>query len=196
MKGIYIVLSHTGTTLSKIIKAFTKDEFSHVSISLDIDAKEMYSFGRLRAYNAFIAGFVHEYINKGTFRRFRNTMSKIYYLEVTNEQYDKIKNIIEQMKAEKEKYKFNILGLFAAGFHKKIGKKGSFYCAEFVKYLMDEAEIETNLPEVVKPEDFKQLENLEEIYSGLLRQYPFSKRKIATLLQEKLFVYGKKESLI
>ncbi|MDE5830305.1 MAG: hypothetical protein K2H53_01030, partial [Clostridia bacterium] len=104
--------------------------------------------------------------------------------------------IIEQMKAEKEKYKFNILGLFAAGFHKKVKKKSSFYCAEFVKYVLDEAGIETNLPDVVKPEDFKQIENLEEIYSGLLRQYPFSKRKIATLLEEKLFVYGKKESLI
>lgn len=53
MRGIYIVLSHTGTNLSKLIKLFTKDEFSHVSISLDIDAKEMYSFGRLRAYNPF-----------------------------------------------------------------------------------------------------------------------------------------------
>ncbi len=196
MKGIYIVLSHTGTFLSKIIKSFTKDEFSHVSISLDIDAKEMYSFGRLRAYNAFIAGFVHEYINKGTFRRFRNTRAKIYYLEVTNEEYCKVRNIIEKMKEDKEKYKFNILGLFAAGFHKKVKKRSSFYCAEFVKYVLDEAEIKTNLPDVVKPEDFKRLENLEEIYSGLLRQYPFSKRKIATLLQEKLFVYGKKESLI
>jgi len=196
LKGIYIVLSHTGTFLSKIIKSFTKDEFSHVSISLDIDAKEMYSFGRLRAYNAFIAGFVHEYINKGTFRRFRNTRAKIYYLEVTNEEYCKVRNIIEKMKEDKEKYKFNILGLFAAGFHKKVKKRSSFYCAEFVKYVLDEAEIKTNLPDVVKPEDFKRLENLEEIYSGLLRQYPFSKRKIATLLQEKLFVYGKKESLI
>lgn len=143
-----------------------------------------------------LGGFVHEYINKGTFRRFRNTTAKIYYLEVTNEEYNNVRNIIENIKGSEEKYKFNILGLFAAGFHKKIKTKKSFYCAEFVKYVMDEAGIENNLPDVVKPEDFKRLENLEEIYSGLLRQYPFSKRKIATLLQEKLFVYGKKESLI
>ena len=44
MKEIYFVLTHTGTALSKIIKGFTKDEFSHVSISLDINLKEMYSF--------------------------------------------------------------------------------------------------------------------------------------------------------
>ena len=35
MEKIYIVLTHTGTLLSRLIKAWTKDEFSHVSISLD-----------------------------------------------------------------------------------------------------------------------------------------------------------------
>ena len=43
MKKIYIVLTHTGTTLSKIIKTYTKDEFSHVSIALDNKLQEMYS---------------------------------------------------------------------------------------------------------------------------------------------------------
>ena len=39
IKKIYIVLTHTGTTLSKIIKNYTNDEFSHVSISLDSELK-------------------------------------------------------------------------------------------------------------------------------------------------------------
>ena len=63
MKEIYIVLTHTGTTLSKLIKSYTKDEFSHVSIALDIKLEKMYSFGRLNPYNPFVAGFVHEYIH-------------------------------------------------------------------------------------------------------------------------------------
>ena len=33
MKQIYIVLTHTGTLLSRIIKCYTKDEFSHCSIT-------------------------------------------------------------------------------------------------------------------------------------------------------------------
>ena len=37
MKKIYIILTHTGTVLSTIIKYYTKDEFSHVSIALDAD---------------------------------------------------------------------------------------------------------------------------------------------------------------
>ena len=126
MKRIYIVLTHTGTILSKVIKAFTKDEFSHVSIALDIELKEMYSFGRLNPYNPFWAGFVHEYIDKGTFKRFYKTRAKVYSLEITNEQYKFIKNTIEEINNNKENYKIKIIGKFAAGIHKKIKKKKIF----------------------------------------------------------------------
>lgn len=171
MKEIYIVLTHTGTMLSRVIKKYTKDEFSHSSISLDIELKEMYSFGRLNPYNPFWGGFVHEYIDKGTFKRFYRTKAKVYSLQIPDEQYEKVKNNIKQIQNEKDSYKFNILGLFAAGFHKKIGKEHSLYCAEFVKYVMEKAGINTKLPDIIKPEDFKQLEDSKLIYSGPLRKY-------------------------
>ena len=119
MKEIYIVLKHTGTVISKIVKAYTKKPFSHVSIALDKELQQMYSFGRLHPSNPFFAGFVHEYIHKGTFKRFYNTTSKIYSLEVTDEQYKKLKETIKEMEAQKKIYKFNILGLIGAGFNKK-----------------------------------------------------------------------------
>lgn len=171
MRKIYIVLTHTGTNLSKLIKNYTKDEFSHVSIALDCELKEMYSFGRLNPYNPIWAGFVHEYIDRGTFKRFYLTKAKVYALEITDQQYQSVSNTIRQFKQEQEQYTFNILGLFAAGFRKKIKVKKSFYCAEFVKYVIDQAKINTKLPEVVKPEDFKKIDKLEEIYSGFLNKY-------------------------
>ena len=171
MKKIYIVLTHTGTILSRIIKTYTKDEFSHSSISLDIELKEMYSFGRLNPYNPFWGGFVHEYIDQGTFKRFYKTRVKVYSLKITEEQYEVIKDIIEKIRNNKENYKFNTIGLFAAGFHKRIEKYHSFYCAEFVKYVLEKAGIVTYLPDAVKPEDFKKIKGLQEIYGGLLRKY-------------------------
>ena len=98
---IYIVLTHTGTTLSKIVKWYTKKDFSHVSISLDKELNEMYSFGRLNPYNPFLGGFVHEYTDKGIFKRFKNTNAAIYSLEVTQEQYEHIKNAINKIEQEK-----------------------------------------------------------------------------------------------
>lgn len=193
MKKIYIILTHTGTTLSKIIKGFTKDEFSHVSIALDIELKEMYSFGRLNPNNPFCGGFVHEYIDKGTFKRFYKTRAKVYSLEVTEEQYRSIKRNIDQIKNSKEDYKFNIIGLFAVGFHKKIKKQKSFYCAEFIKYVMEKADIKTDLPDIVKPEDFKNIKELQEIYGGLLRKYQSPKINVVELIRNNLLMYTNKE---
>lgn len=196
MKKIYVVLTYSGTWLSKVIKEFTKDEFSHVSISLDIGLEQMYSFGRLHPYNMFMAGFVQEKIQEGTFKRFYNTRTKVYELAVTEEQYNKVAENIELIKREKEKYKFNIVGLFAVGFHKKIGSKNSFYCAEFVKYVMEKAGIKTNLPEIVRPENFKQIEGLQEIYGGYLRNYQKEHVKVSNRLRDALLIYSRKKSTI
>ena len=175
---IYIILTDTGTLLSKIIKFYTRDEFSHVSLSLDIELKNMYSFGRLNPYNPFIGGFVHEYIDKGTFKRFINTKAKIVELDTNDKQYRKMQEIIKQMELNKSSYKFNILGLFAVAFNMKIRVKNSFYCAEFVKYLMEKSEINLNLPDLVKPEDFKNICEGQEIYKGFLKNYKVKQQKM------------------
>ena len=131
----------------------------------------MYSFGRLNAYNPFIGGFVHEQIDKGTFKRFKNTKSKVYSLEITDEQYDIIKTTINDFEANKKEYKFNISGLFAAGFNIRIKRKRSLYCAEFVKHILEIAEVKKDLPEIIKPEHFKDISKLNLIYSGKLKNY-------------------------
>lgn len=178
MKQIYIVLTHTGTVLSQIIKKYTKDEFSHASIALDIELKEMYSFGRLNPYNPFWGGFVHEYIDKGTFKRFYRTKAKVFSLAITDEQYEDIKSIIKKIEIEKEKYTFNTWGLFAIGFHKRIRKEHAFYCAEFVKYVLEQAKIDIKLPDMVRPEDFKKIQGLREVYKGHLRKYQFYEKEV------------------
>ena len=94
MKKIYIVMTQTGTILSRLVKLRTGCEYGHVSIALDENLDKMYSFGRLNPYNPFWGGFVHERINSGTFKRFSKTRARIYSLEIDDEQYEKshIKN--------------------------------------------------------------------------------------------------------
>lgn len=178
-KKIYIILTYTGTILSKIIKCYTKDEFSHVSVALDLELQEMYSFGRLNPYNPFIGGFVHEYINKGTFKRFKKTKTKIIELSIEENQYVRLKEAISKIQMEREEYKFNILGLLAIGFNIKIKSPKSFYCAEFVKYVIEEAGIDIKLPELVRPENFKDLYGGKEVYSGLLQDYNYKTKVFA-----------------
>ena len=46
MKSIYIILSQSGTEVSKILKLITKERYNHASICLDSSFNEFYSIGR------------------------------------------------------------------------------------------------------------------------------------------------------
>ena len=146
----------------------------------------------MNPYNPFIGGFVHEYIDKGTFKRFKNTKAKIYELQVEEEQYQKMEQTIAEFEKNKQNYKFNIIGLFSAGFNIRITRENSYYCAEFVKHVIETAGIETGLPEIIKPEHFKNLEGLKEIYSGKLKEY--KRPKVVNILK-KILTYPKKEGI-
>ena len=170
MRKIYIVLTFTGTLLAKLVRFYTKKEYSHVSIALDEDLKEMYSFGRINAYNPFWAGFVHEDVNKGTFKRFKKTKARVYSLTVKDEQYEKVKEVIRDIQNNKLDYNFNILGLLGVLINYKVKRERYFYCSEFVKYVLEQSNI-CYLPDIVKPEDFKEIDNLNVVYNGQLREY-------------------------
>ena len=62
-KMIFLVVSDTGTILTRLIKAYTKTPYNHASISFDAELSEVYSFGRKTVYNPFIGGFVKEDIH-------------------------------------------------------------------------------------------------------------------------------------
>lgn len=171
MKKIYIVLTYTGTILSKIIKMYTRKEYSHVSISLDENLESMYSFGRKNAYNPFWGGFVRESTKFGTFKRFKRSKTKIYSLEVSDEDYSKIKNIIDEFNTNKDKYSFNVLGLIGVCLNYKVKRVNSFYCAEFVKYVLENTSIKLNIPDVVKVDDFEKINGSKVVYTGNLNEY-------------------------
>ena len=171
MRKIYIVLSFTGTWLSRAVRIYTRKEFSHVSIALDKDLDYMYSFGRINVNNPFWGGFVHEVQNKGVFEKFYNTKSVIYPIEVNEQQYKKIKKSIKKFKASKDLYGFNMIGLIGAGLNIRISRKNKFYCAEFVKYILDNAGVDLELPDVVKPQDFLDASNGKFIYRGKFNEY-------------------------
>ena len=171
MKKVYILLTHTGTILSKAIKLYTSHEYTHVSNALDEKLDRLYSFGRINPYNPFIGGFVHESINNGTFKRFQNTQARLYCLEISDYRFNRIKHIINNMNRNRGKYHFNTIGLFLVVLNIKLRRNNYFYCAEFVKYLFDQSGTDILLPEITKPADFLKLNDLTMIYQGKLKDY-------------------------
>lgn len=173
-KKIYFVLTYTGTILAKIVKLYTRKTYSHVSIALDDSLENMYSFGRLNPYNPFVGGFVVESTKRGTFKRFKNTKTVVFSYDISEEQYENIKNEINSFIINKDQYKFNVLGLFLVMFNIKLKRENCFYCAEFVKYIVEKEGIITDLPDIIKPNDFRELNNMQLIYKGKLHSYAIS----------------------
>ena len=169
---IYIIVSFTGTILSRIVKLWTHKKYSHASISLDKKLNKMYSFGRKNPYNPFFGSFVHESPKWGTFKRFKKTKCIIISIDVIDEQYKKANEVINEfIKNGQDYYNFNDRGVIFAAFNKKIKQKNKYYCSEFVKHVLDQAGIKNNLPDVVKPMDFLELEKYDVVYEGVLKDY-------------------------
>ena len=116
-RQLYIVISQTGTLLSRILKQITGAEYNHASISLSRDLERMHSFGRRHPYNPFWGGFVIESPRTGTFKRFSETKVLVLSVSVTEEQHAALKEMLDVMWKRRRKYSYNYIGLCLAYFH-------------------------------------------------------------------------------
>lgn len=171
---IYIMLSYTGTLLSKIVKIYTLKQYSHVSVSLDLELDSLYSFGRTYPRNPFIGGFIREDIDGGTYKIFKNTKCRIYELEVTMLQYKDLKDFIDAFMDEQDRYKFNIVGLLGTVVKKPLNRENHYFCSQFVgKALLDSNIYDFNRDVgILKPIEFEDIPGLVSIYEGKLCDYP------------------------
>lgn len=170
---IYIVISQTGTILSRILRRITGEEYNHVSISLKANLNTMYSFGRKNPYYPFWGGFVQESPNHGTFKRFSNTDVIVLSIPVEDVTYDSIQSFLDAMCRNKRLYRYNYLGLLLAGFHISYARRNHYYCSEFVKDLLLRFRVVTDrdFHTFPHPMHFLNLPSGEVIYRGKLRQF-------------------------
>lgn len=184
-KHLYIVLTRPDTIISKIIRYIKKDDYSHASISLDRDFEKMYSFGRKNKYNPFIGGFVKEDFDKGVYGFCKVLNGIVIEIDVSNEQYEKAKNIINEFILKKEDYKYNYLGLFYHLINKEAYIKDRFSCSEFVYYILNKIDaVYLNIPKnLVRPQDLINI-NGNIIYKGNLKNLK-KYRKILEISKER-----------
>ena len=170
---IYILLTHSGSLLSKCINVYTKEPYTHVSIAFDEELKELYSFGRLRPKNPIFAGFVKEDIVNGTYARFPNTMCALYSLEINKLQYRKLMKELERFKKDGEKYGYNLIGLLGVMVNYPIERKYNYFCSQFVSSLLKSSGIKLINKEtgLTSPRDFRECRELNLVYEGNLQNY-------------------------
>lgn len=168
MRKIYILLMHTKTIPSKLVKFFTRYEYSHVAISLDESCYTTYSFGRRSLYNILNGGLSIQQKDGKFFKKFNKSVCKIYEIEVTDEQYNDVKSLLEDMASNIEKYKYDFLGIVPRWFKIPVTFENKFVCSYFVAYILDRAKIykfKKNIALTV-PKDFENIKRAKEIYKG------------------------------
>ena len=180
-RDIYIVLSHSGSVFSKAINICTKEPFTHVSIALDRDLSELYSFGRIKPYNPVLGGFIKEDISGGTFKRFPNTRCALYSLKITDKQFYMLKRELNKFKRESDKYGYNLIGVLSAAFNYPIHREYKYFCSQFVSELLLKSGINiiNKNPSLTVPMDFIYNDELECIYKGYLRAYSVETNNIS-----------------
>lgn len=182
MKKIYILTTYTGTTLSYLIRRITKVPYAHVSIGLDKDLNEVYSFGRKHVSNPIFAGFVREYIDDGLYKKKVNAECKVFSLDVTDEQYNKVLENLNYFIDNKKMFKYDAAALIRLLQGSAKENTNRFVCSQFVAYILKKSGIDIfdKSSNLVTPMDFYTNNKLEVEYEGLLREY--RKQKVKALV--------------
>lgn len=177
---VYIVISQTGTILSRILKVFTRREYNHASISFKDDLSVMYSFGRKNPYNPFLGRFVVESPDFGTFKRFANTKILLLKVYMGEEEYQRLSSLLSSMLENPNNYKYNYLGLYFAAIKICHKSPNRYYCSEFVKDLLVRSDVNgaSELENIVHPMHFIGLPDAKEVYCGKLRDYKYVEKAI------------------
>ena len=162
-KYIYVVLSDTGSVLTRLIGFYTKSKYNHCSISFDPEFKTLYSFGRKQPRNPFLGGFVEESFYEGTFKRFSKTTCLVLKMPVEDKNYDQIRKNIDFFVKDKNKYHYNFIGLFAAAVGKEVSRQGGYYCSQFVAEVIEDADL--------KLWDFSKHSEFEVVYEGKMSEF-------------------------
>lgn len=139
MKTIYILLTRSGTLLSKLVYAVTGASYTHASMAFDEELNCLYSSTRKNGYTMFPAGPSKEYLNKGVFRLRDDAPCALYALEVTDEAYVRARRRAEHMMARGELYRFNTLGLILCALHIRWQRRRHYFCSQFVSEVLEKS---------------------------------------------------------
>lgn len=171
-KYIYLVFTRTGTWLSRLISIFSDIKYPHASLSFDDEFTEMYSFGRRNPNNPISGGFAVENLLGGVFKKYSNCECLIFRIKVSEEQYASLQRYVGDFSKEKDKYRYNFLGLCSVPLNMPIKRKNYYFCSQFVSEALIKSNVLTldKAPELTRTDDLYTIKNMEIVYEGFLNE--------------------------
>jgi hypothetical protein len=146
--------------MSKMVQFFTRCYYTHASIGLEEDMNTFCSF--------VIKGFRVEKITRYEKPDRESFPCMLYEMEVSDEVYDNIKNIVNSFVERKEELHYSKFGVVASIFQIPIRFKNSYFCSQFVAEVLNESHA-TYLKkecELYHPKDFEFLQGVKKVFQG------------------------------
>ncbi|MFC4779565.1 hypothetical protein ACFO9Q_22525 [Paenibacillus sp. GCM10023252] len=167
---VYVLLTDTGTLLTRTIKWFTKDPLNHASIAFDSQLNEVYSFGRKKPNNPFFGGFVKENMRGELFGQ---AACAVYRCTVSGSALSEIRRQIVHMEQNHHQYKYNLIGMFGLLLNIEIDRQYAYFCSQFVASVFENSGVHlvNKSSLLVKPADLIQNPRLKLVYQGDMLTY-------------------------
>ena len=175
LKPVYIVLTQGHSLFSKAIMTYTRSEYSHVSISLDHNLDNCYSFNaatRPKDLNDIKGGF-----NVENIRDIPNTNIGVFVFFIAKEAHNKIKALIESLKNNIMNTTYGYKNILTLIFNIKYNNDISMICSQFVDKCLKAAGIDITKKDssLVTPEAIHKAATSEKyiykLYHGIASKY-------------------------
>ena len=138
MKYVYILLSATPSKFGKLIRCALNERYNHMSIALDNEFKELYSFARKKNHLPLEAGFVIEDYYRFSLCKEVPINCRVYKIPLKEEQYEKLLISIDKVRNDSS-YVYNLFSALSFPIFKGFYVKKAFTCVGFVAFLLNNA---------------------------------------------------------
>lgn len=189
---VYVMLVHSGTTVSNLIKTISHSEYSHASISFDSSLDHMYSFARKDPKNPFLGGFRYESIGKGFYDK-KEIPYALYVVPCTEDQVKRMKKRLDYFVKNNSKLSFDFAGLVKNYIGYADEPEYRWFCSRFVADILNAGSPEEfkyiDEPSLMDPDDFKKTNFARFVISGdNMMEYD---RKLVDKLTKKILIEEK-----
>ncbi len=180
MKSIYIVLTKSESLPSRLINFFTRDKYTHASISFDEDFRVMYSFARKYPHTPLPAGLVEERVDSGFWKHQQNIPCAVMKIDVSDRTYFRVKYTVSEMLDRRDEFKYSLIGLLMCGMNIEADIPNNYFCSQFVAHVLAKSgAIKFDKPEtLIHPADFYTMDKFSRVYEGKLFGISAKKRDL------------------
>jgi len=156
------------------LRKVTRYDYNHISISLEKNLNQMYSFSRYKLNRPFSGGFVEE-----SMRRYlvdnKNLELVVYTIPLDDEAYDKVNDLLENMLEDRDIHRYSFKeAVFTYFPFVNYRSSTNYTCLTFAIKILEIADI---ISEENNIKSIKQLQDLLSDYKNELKIIPYYDRK-------------------